>query len=224
MPRFDFPPVGARSCAMSLRIFTLAAFTLALGAPAAFAGESPDSAPQARPLATPEPAPTVGAVAPAPVSPHPYECAVGIRYGYPVSNDFAFWEIYGAWSPEGWYCDLNKDFRARIGLTAGIGALRADNNDLAFFFHAGPIGEIVHRPSGIRLVGRSEPSYMSRHALGGHDLGEDFQFVSALGLFWTPPGDGHWTFGAAIQHISNAGISNVNPGTNHVVVSLAYAF
>lgn len=139
-------------------------------------------------------------------------------------NDFALTEFYGAWSPEGWGCDFCDDFRVRFGLTAAGGALADDHNDLALFAHIGPFAEFVHRPSGLRIVCRSEPSYMSRHALGGVDLGEDFQFVSSLGLYWVPPADPRWGFGVAIQHISNAGISDVNPGTNHLVFSIGYSF
>lgn len=214
--RSFFPSATVSVPALLLVLSTVRADPVPVAGPPS----QPPAVPEAKSLGDrrqgPEPAPEI-------VSPHAYEWAVGARYGYPVDNDFAFWEVFGAWSPEGWYYDFNDAWRFRGGVTAGIGALRADNNDLAFFFHAGPFLEIVHRPTGIRIVGRSEPAYMSRHSLGGVDLGEDFEFVSAIGVFWTPPGS-HWTTGVAIQHISNGGISDVNPGTEHVVFSLACAF
>jgi len=199
-----------------LAVLALASAVFAEAGPVAGPPAGPPPLPEANPAPKPLPAPAT-------VSNHAYEYAVGARYGYPIGNDFAFWEVFGAWSPEGWYWDLSESWRFRVGITTGIGALRDDSNDLAFFFHAGPIIELVHRRTGIRIVGRSEPAYMSRHNLGGQDLGEDFEFVSSIGIFWTPPTT-HWTTGVAIQHISNGGISNINPGTEHLVFSLAYAF
>lgn len=152
----------------------------------------------------------------------PADWTVGGRVGVPLRGSCHFGDVFVGWSPEGWGLEPGEDWVVRLGVTAGVGML-GDGHRNAVLLHLGPYAEVLHRPTGLRVLGRSEPLLLSRHRFGSENLGEDFQFVSSMGLFWREESSG-WMFGVAYQHISNAGLARSNPGTDHVLFSLARRF
>jgi hypothetical protein len=73
-------------------------------------------------------------------------------------------------------------------------------------------------PLGSRLLLRLglAPGYY--HAGGGEDLGSTLEFRSSAELAWRF-GDG-WRIGVEIDHVSNAGFGDGNPGGNSLLLTL----
>jgi lipid A 3-O-deacylase len=66
------------------------------------------------------------------------------------------------------------------------------------------------------------PTYIGLSKFGTEDFGESFQFTSEIGVSLNFCN--RWTVGYRFQHMSNAGISNENPGLNTHTVELGFRF
>ena len=94
------------------------------------------------------------------------------------------------------------------GESGGIGTL-----GLAFVFPDG-------RDFQVRVG--SAATYMTKDVYGDEDLGTHFQFTSHLAVsyrFWD-----ELSARVRVQHMSNAGLSDDNPGVNMLLFGLHYAF
>ncbi len=62
------------------------------------------------------------------------------------------------------------------------------------------------------------------YSLGdGHDLGSELEFRSRLGIS-RPIGEGPWRAGFAVEHMSNAGIGDTNPGVETFFLTFGRPF
>ncbi|HMQ92539.1 MAG TPA: acyloxyacyl hydrolase [Amaricoccus sp.] len=62
------------------------------------------------------------------------------------------------------------------------------------------------------------------YSLGdGHDLGSELEFRSRIGVS-RPIADGPWRAGFAVEHMSNAGIGDTNPGVETFFLTLGRTF
>lgn len=117
-------------------------------------------------------------------------------------NIVAYWDFTaGAWdSPQNTVTDL--------GVTPTFRLQQRDFSPLAPYLE-GAIG--FHMLSDVRVSDRKI-------------LGTNFQFGDHLGA-GIRFGEGHrYDLGLRLQHLSNGGLSKVNPGINYVQIRLAYHF
>ncbi|HEY1788994.1 MAG TPA: acyloxyacyl hydrolase [Verrucomicrobiae bacterium] len=109
----------------------------------------------------------------------------------------------------------------RPGADASVGWL-SDGDTSAFIGTIGPLVELGKGQFPITLEGGAAPTLLSRHDFSSRDFGDNFQFTSHIGLNWRITD--RFTAGARIQHMSNAGITHLNPGVNMEFLSLKYYF
>lgn len=146
----------------------------------------------------------------------------GLRAG--SGDDFDAIEIYTRWDSQ-WLQEqvvdrisLN-DWRARWDLTAGYWDGSVDDNG---FLALGPVAEWRGAENDWRVSLGVQPTLISSHNGNGKDLGGPFQFTSHFGVAWAPPGA--LIVGLRIQHTSNAGLYDNNPGVDIVSAEVGYAF
>lgn len=146
----------------------------------------------------------------------------GVRAG--SGDDFDVVEIYTRWDSQ-WLqqevvdrVSLNA-WRARWDLTVGYWDGSVDDNG---FLALGPVAEWRATDADWRVTLGVQPTLISSHNGNGKDLGGPFQFTSHFGLAWAPPGA--LVVGLRIQHTSNAGIYDNNPGVDIVSAEVGYAF
>jgi len=90
---------------------------------------------------------------------------------------------------------------------------------------AGTLGRVVELRYGtfpVYLEGGTSPTYLSRYVFNSIDFGERFQFTSHIALQWDVTKN--FTVGLRLQHMSDAGIAEPNPGLNTEMLSLQYNF
>lgn len=146
----------------------------------------------------------------------------GVRAG--SGDDFDNVEIYTRWDSEWLQTEVIErislaDWRARWDLTAGYWDGSVDDNG---FLALGPVAEWRASGADWRVSLGVQPTLISSHNGNGKDLGGPFQFTSHLGVAWAPPGA--LILGLRIQHTSNAGIYDNNPGVDIVSAEVGYAF
>jgi lipid A 3-O-deacylase len=67
--------------------------------------------------------------------------------------------------------------------------------------------------------------YLSEHRIyAGRDMSTHFQFGDHVGLGVSFGAQQAWDLGVRLQHLSNAGLKNPNPGINFYQVRAAYHF
>ena len=149
--------------------------------------------------------------------------SVGVRGGFPVSSsreDFNQAEgLVNLNLPWAW--DLGKEWYLQSRLDFSLGWLGDRGNNSA-------IGTLV--PSlvlgrerlPLSLEGGVGPTVLTRDKFGSKDFGTEFQFTSHVGLNWDFAT--HWRLGYRFQHMSNAGLSQPNPGLNMHMFALSYLF
>jgi hypothetical protein len=86
----------------------------------------------------------------------------------------------------------------------------------------GPLLALGRERFPISVEGGSGPTLLSRWDFETKDFGDPVQFTSHIGLYWDIAQ--HWRLGYRFQHMSNAGISQRNPGLNLQVMALSYRF
>ena len=146
----------------------------------------------------------------------------GLRAGVNDSrNDESFsqHEVYVTFSlPWKWRSNHNWIIGSFIGLNAG--ALTCEDTD--FVGSVGPGVYILIPTESVTLSAGIYPTYIGRSVFGDEDFGNTFQFTSAVGVNLNF--HKHWTIGYRFQHMSNASISNENPGLNTHMIEMGYRF
>ncbi len=84
------------------------------------------------------------------------------------------------------------------------------------------LGFVLGDGHDLNLRVGSAATYITTDTYGDEDLGTHFQFTSHIGLtyrFWN-----ELSARFRVQHMSNAGLSDENPGVNIIMFGLHYAF
>jgi hypothetical protein len=95
-------------------------------------------------------------------------------------------------------------------------------NDHAVVFALGPTFEYPLAHERWALTFGIQPTLFSDYASESRDLGGPFEFTSHVGVRWRPAPD--WYLGARVQHTSNAGIYENNPGVDLFALELGTKF
>jgi len=149
--------------------------------------------------------------------------SVGLRYGISTSK-------FGSQMMEGdtfvdfnlpWRWDLGKDWNLQTKLNCSAGGF-GGGGERAFIGSVGPAVQLFPPHVPLSLEGGSSPTIMSEDQYGQFNMGTLFQFTSYIGLNLDITK--HIRLGYRFQHISNAGMSQHNPGLNMNVVALSYVF
>jgi hypothetical protein len=149
--------------------------------------------------------------------------SAGARFGVGTGSstrDFHQAEAFVDWNLP-WHWDLGKkwDLQSRLDFSAGW--LGNDHRDAAVGT-LGPLLAVGCERFPISVEGGSGPTLISRNEFETRDFGDAVQFTSHIGLYWDIAK--HWRLGYRFQHMSNAGISQNNPGLNLHVLALSYRF
>ena len=149
--------------------------------------------------------------------------SVGGRFGFGANEsarDFYEAEVF---------MDIDTPFRWKVGrcfhvltkIDVGLGRLgyRSDN---AVVGEAGPLFVLTYKDFPVTLGAGSNCTGLSRSDFETKDLGIQFQFTTHIGVYWDFAS--HFRAGYRFQHMSNAGLSDHNPGLNMHVFGLSYFF
>jgi len=149
--------------------------------------------------------------------------SVGVRQGisskrgedaFYQTEAFANWRLPWAWEySSGW------EIATRLDLTAG-GLLH--NEEVGFVGTLGPSFTFGYKDFPLRFDAGSSPTLLSRDEFGHTNYGVPFQFTSHAG-FALDLGK-HVIVSYRFQHMSNAGISEHNPGLNLHAFGFGYRF
>lgn len=96
------------------------------------------------------------------------------------------------------------------------------DNDHAAVFAVGPTFEYPLAGDHWRLSLGIQPTLFSDYESEHRNIGGPFEFTSHIGVRWQSNRD--WYIGTRIQHTSNAGIYDTNPGINLFAVELGSRF
>lgn len=150
------------------------------------------------------------------------ELSLGLRYGegavYGDHEQFEGQELFLRAGPPAWR-ELWPAVRAEVEFA---GARFRNGGDKALAVMAGPVlvWQRAGRPwaleGGIRLT------WLSDDVIGDRDLGGKFQFTSYVAAVWqlSP----RLAAALRLQHTSNAGIYNENPGLDLQLIELRFRF
>ena len=122
-----------------------------------------------------------------------------------------------------WLTWLGEDVHYELGLSAWRDAAR-DEDDV-FTVHFGPTWQYdpqVIDPVFIEIG--TAPTLVSEDELAESDIGGNFQFTSHVTVGTRFGRGDRWEAGVRVQHISNAGIEDENPGLNFVMFEVGYRF
>ena len=146
----------------------------------------------------------------------------GIRAGINDSRNeesFSQYEACATFSLP-WKWKSGSEWIVGSFIGANAGAITADDN--AFIGSIGPGIYIMTPAESFVLSAGIYPTYISRSKFGKEDLGESFQFTSAAGINFNFLQ--HITIGYRLQHMSNAGLADQNPGVNTHMIEVGYRF
>lgn len=146
---------------------------------------------------------------------------IGVRGGVSDSNSDQHFEQYEAFTshnlPWSWSLPGNWTFEPRVNVTAGA---LTGSGGTAFVGTLGP--GFAFGWKGLSLFGGVSPTYLSKEDFAVEDFGGEFQFTSHIGLSYQFFRE--FAAGYRIQHMSNAGIYDSNPGLNLHMFELKYVF
>ena len=148
----------------------------------------------------------------------------GARFGFSKTvhgEDFNQLEIATTWRlPWSWTLDSGWILDSRINASAGV---LHGGGDSAAIVTTGP-GLAWISPSQQYTVeaGFISPTLISRHEFGDADLGGSLQFTSFIGL--NSRIGKQTTASFRVQHMSNGGIYDHNPGLEQVILGINYRF
>ena len=147
---------------------------------------------------------------------------VGLRVAVETSTPVSLtsYELYETSAPQ-WDWDLSDKFNAGLGYEAAVGAL-AGEGEVAGYIHFGLNLELAHEDLPVVLVLQSGPSLYSEDTFGDFDIGGNIQFTSSIGLNWQVCED--WAIEYRLQHTSNAGLEDENPGLDMHAFALSHSF
>ncbi len=149
--------------------------------------------------------------------------SVGARFGAVASNsnnDLHQAEAFADWNLP-WHWDLGAkwDLQSRLDFSAGW---LGDSHRSGAVGTLGPLLALGCERFPISIEGGASPTFLSRWEFETKDFGDAVQFTSHIGLYWDITQ--HWRLGYRFQHMSNAGISQDNPGLNLHVLAVSYRF
>jgi len=136
------------------------------------------------------------------------------------SSDFQQAEAFADWNlPWHWDLGAKLGLQTRLDLSAGW---LGNNHASAAVANLGPLLVLGRERLPISVEGGVSATILSHSDFVSKDFGEPLQFTSHVGLYWDfAP---HWRLGYRFQHMSNAGLSNRNPGLNLHLFALSYRF
>lgn len=76
--------------------------------------------------------------------------------------------------------------------------------------------------TGIVLAWLDRPRFYNSYTGEVENFGEEWQFISHLAFGWQV--DREWAVAVSLQHVSNGGLSDVNPGTEFLVLEIQYVY
>ncbi len=120
-----------------------------------------------------------------------------------------------------WKWDLGKDWSLQTKLNLACGWI-GGGNDNAVQGSVGPAVQLFPPNFPLNLEAGSSATGMSQKVFGDENLGTYFQFTTYIGVNWDITK--HIRLGYRFQHISNAGMSQHNPGINMNMLALSYVF
>ena len=148
---------------------------------------------------------------------------IGVRIGVAGEiggQDFKQWEITSAYRLP-WDWKYNSGWTLGSRLNASIGAIRSDGETAA----------VVTLGPGLALFGPKQqfaveagisPTLISEDEYGEENLGSNFQFTSFIGMSYRL--GQHLKVSGRVQHMSNAGIGDPNPGLDQGMLGFSYRF
>ncbi|MBL9167637.1 MAG: acyloxyacyl hydrolase [Verrucomicrobiales bacterium] len=149
----------------------------------------------------------------------------GIRTAFSatrIDEHFYQAEAYARWALPG-QLEFGRDWSLRAGIDASAGMLgRLSKEDKGFVGSLGPVLILNCARIPVDLVIGSSPTILSRDSFDGVDLGVPFQFTSHLG-FNVHLSD-RWSLSYRLQHMSNAGMGDRNPGLDLHSLALSFKF
>ena len=121
--------------------------------------------------------------------------------------------------PWGW--DLGKDWHLQSKLNLSLGWL-GGNDRSGVIGSAGPALALGPEKFPLSVEAGVSGTGLSQTQYGEWNFGTLFQFTSYIGL--NVDVTKHWRLGYRFQHMSNAGLSQHNPGFNMNMFALSYVF
>lgn len=146
----------------------------------------------------------------------------GLRGGVNDSRnkeDYTASEVYlHKWLP--WESTLSETVSLKTRLDAGLGYLEAAGDQGGYLAVGGDVVLAILN-NRIEFEIGLRPTWLPDHEFGDDNFGGAFQFTSHIGLttIWK-----NITFNYRLQHTSNAGVCDHNPGVNLHMVGLGYRF
>ncbi len=149
--------------------------------------------------------------------------SAGARFGVGASSsnrDFHQAEAFVDWNlPWHWDLGAKLDLQSRLDLSAGW---LGNSHSSGAVGTLGPLLALGRERFPISIEGGAGATILSRWEFETKDFGDAVQFTSHIGLYWDIAQ--HWRLGYRFQHMSNAGISQSNPGLNLHMLALSYRF
>lgn len=146
---------------------------------------------------------------------------VGARAGLTNSvagEDFNLFEVTATYGLP-WDWSLGSGWTLGTRLDTAIGALHG-GGETGVVLSIGPALAVVHPGQRFALELGVSPTVLSRHEYGDADLGGKLQFTSFIGLSYRATE--RLEVNGRIQHLSNAGISDPNPGLDQIILGCRY--
>ena len=120
-----------------------------------------------------------------------------------------------------WRWDLGKEWSLQTKLNTSVGWI-GGGGDNGVEGTAGPALQLFPPNFPLSLEAGSSATGLSRDIYGKENLGTLFQFTTYIGVNFDITR--HIRLGYRFQHISNAGMSQHNPGINMNMLALSYVF
>ncbi len=143
---------------------------------------------------------------------------VGVRAGRSEPPSVYHTEVYGGWALP-WKASKEQGFTITTFLSGAIGWIGDNENDTTVG-SLGPSFRLNYRTLPISLIGGSSPTLIGRNQIGGRNLGSAFHFTSHIGISLNVGFAAE--LGYRLQHMSNAGLGNDNPGLNSQVIFVGW--
>ena len=149
--------------------------------------------------------------------------STGLRLGLatsPASTDFHQAEAFADWNLP-WKWDLGAQWGLQTRLDGSAGWFGRQDVG-AGIFGVGPLLSLGRKNFPVYVQAGVSATVLTRTQFTGKDFGEPLQFVSYAGVYWDFMS--HFRLGCRFQHMSNAHLSDHNPGINFVLFGLSYVF
>lgn len=146
--------------------------------------------------------------------------ATGYGVGSSIERDFRQGDVIASYRLAR-FDGQGDTWRWDIHALLGAGFVR-DRDTTSFTAGLGPGVDLLHIPSRLRLHGGSRATYLESPEFPSRDLGGEIQFISHIGISYE--GWSRLAMGIRLQHLSNAGRVNPNPGLNTLLVEASFSW